>query len=258
MIIVGEKINGMFKAVGKAIDTRDKKVIQKLAIDQLNAGAHILDVNTGPGVENAPEVMKWLVHTIQEVTDAPLAIDTPNIETMIAGVKEVKGRVLINSCTAESEKMTKLFPLAKECNAEVICVTLNEKGIPSDPTGRCELAMQLITNAMELGISTEMLYLDPIILPIAAAQDQTENIFETLSLFKKLCEPAPKTIVGLSNVSSGTKERPLINRTYLIMLMAHGLDAAVLNPLDTELMNAVKTAEILLNKKLYCDDYLKA
>jgi 5-methyltetrahydrofolate corrinoid/iron sulfur protein methyltransferase len=102
------------------------------------------------------------------------------------------------------------------------------------------------------------MFLDPLVLPVGAAQDQGMKVLEALRMFKTLCEPAPKTTVGLSNVSNSTKERPLINRTYLTMLMAYGLDSAIMNPSDTELMNALRTSEILLNQKLYCDSYLRA
>ena len=119
------------------------------------------------------------------------------------------------------------------------------------------MALIMITKAMEYGVPTENIYLDPLVLPVGAAQDQGPKVLEALDMFKTLCSPAPKTVVGLSNVSNNTKQRPLLNRTYLTMLMAHGLDAAIMDPFDTELMNAVKTSEILLNKKLYADDFLK-
>lgn len=258
MIIIGEKINGMFKSVGKAIETGDRGVLQQIALDQLKAGAQILDISPGPGLDNPAEVMQWMVEAVQEVTDAPLAIDTPDPKVMEAGIKAAKNKTVINSCTAETAKMKALFPLAAEHNSDIICVNISEKGIPNDSTAKCELAVLMITNAMEHGISSERLYLDPVILPIGAAQDQASKVFEVLAMFKTLCDPSPKTVVGLSNVSNGTKERPLLNRTYLIMLMAHGLDAAIANPLDVDLMNAVKTSEILLNRKLYCDSYLRA
>lgn len=257
MIIISERINGLFKSVERAIATRDAKKIQELAVEDVKAGANYLDVNTGPGVENSEEVMVWMVNAIQEVVDVPLCIDTPDVKTMSAGLKAVKGRKMINSTTADEEKMNALFPLAKEYDAEIICLTLNKKGIPNDANARCELALQMITKAMEYEISTENIYLDPLVLPVSAAQDQGPKVLESLTMFKTLCEPAPKTVVGLSNISNNTKERGLINKTYTIMLMAHGLDAAILNPKDEGIMDAIKTAEILLNKKLYCDSYLK-
>jgi 5-methyltetrahydrofolate corrinoid/iron sulfur protein methyltransferase len=201
--------------------------------------------------------MKWMVNSVQEVVDVPLAIDTPKVEVMEAGIKACKQKALINSTTAEEKKMTVIFPLAKEYGCDVICLTLDEKGVSSETATRAECAMLLITKAMEYDLTPENVYLDPLILPMCAAQDQGWKVLEALDVFKTLCDPAPKTVVGLSNISNNAKNRPLINRTYLIMLLAHGLSAAVMDPTDKELMDAVRTSEILLDKKLYCDDFLK-
>ncbi len=258
MLIISERINGMFKSVARAIDKRDSEFIKKLALEQVACGAHILDISTGPGIEAPKEVMKWLVETVQEATSVPLAIDTPKVDVMEVGLKACKQKAMINSTTAEEKKMASLFPLAKEYGSDIICLTLNEKGIPNEATARAELAMVIITKAMEYGLSPENIYLDPVILPVGAAQDQGSKVLEALDLFKTLCDPLPKTVVGLSNISNNTRYRPLINRTYLVMLLAHVLSAAILDPTDKELMDAVKTSEILMNKKLYCDDYLKA
>ncbi|TET91965.1 MAG: dihydropteroate synthase DHPS [Methanomassiliicoccales archaeon] len=258
MIIISERINGLFRSVMKAIDNRDESFIQDLARNQVEAGAQILDINTGPGVEDAPEVMTWLVKTIQDAVDAKLSIDTPKLDAMEAGVKAASSSVLINSATAETKKMETLFPMAVEHDSDVICLTLDEKGIPNDATSRCELAMIMVAKAMEYGIGPEKLYLDPLILPVGAAQDQGPKVLEALGMFKAISDPPPKTVVGLSNVSNNTKERPLLNRTYLIMLMASGLDSAIMDPNDTELVAAIKASEVLLNQKLYADDFLRA
>jgi 5-methyltetrahydrofolate corrinoid/iron sulfur protein methyltransferase len=257
MEVISERVNGLFKKVGKAIDNKDKGFIQELAKNQVAAGAHILDINTGPGVDNAPEIMVWMVEAVQEVVDVQLSIDTPDIETMKAGCKVCKRPPLINSATAEAEKMAALFPLAKEFNASIICLTMDEKGIPNDENARAEMAMLMMAQAMEFDITPDRMYLDPLVLPVGAGQDQGIKVLKALEMFKSLSDPAPKTTVGLSNVSNGTKQRPLINRTYLTMLMAYGLDSAICDPNDEELMKAVKTSEILLNKKLYCHDYLR-
>ena len=257
MLIISERLNGLFKSVGKALDERDKKALQDLTLEQVKLGASMLDVNTGPGRDDTAADVTWMLETIQEVTDTPICIDTPDPNAMEAGLKAIKGKVMINSTTAEANKMDKLFPLAAQYNADIISLTLDEKGIPNDANSRGEMALIMITKAMEHGIPTENIFLDPLVLPVGAAQDQGPKVLEAMDMFKTLCDPAPKTVVGLSNISNNTKQRPLINRTYLIMLMAHGLDAAICDPFDTELMNAIKTSEILLNKKLYADDFLK-
>ncbi|MFQ6128495.1 MAG: dihydropteroate synthase [Thermoplasmata archaeon] len=257
MIVISERINGLFGSVSKAIDRRDEQFIQNLAREQVTAGADILDINTGPGVEDPSGIMKWMVETVQDAVDIQLSIDTPNVQAMEAGITAAKETVLINSTTAEDAKMEKLFPLAKNHDSEIICLTLDERGIPNDANSRAELAMKMVANAMEFGISTDRMYLDPLVLPVGAAQDQGLKVLEALGMFKAIADPAPKTVVGLSNVSNNTKERPLLNRTYLVMLLAYGLDAAIMDPTDKELMEAAKAAEVLLNKRLYADDFLR-
>ena len=258
MIVISERINGLFTSVGKAIDNRDAKFIQEHAMKQVACGSNILDINVGPGREDGPAAMDWLVRTVQEVTDLPLCIDTPGAKTMTAGLKACNNRLVMNSTTAEKKRMDVFFPLAREYNAEVICLTMDERGIPNDAESRAEMAMLMITTAMENEIMPERLLLDPLILPIKAAQDQGSKVIKAIELFQQLNEPAPRTVVGLSNVSNGSKDRPLVNRTYLAMLMGAGLSAAILDPEDSQLMDTMRTAQILRNEKLYCDDYLRA
>lgn len=258
MYVISERINGLFTSVSKAIDRRDDKWVQEHALRQLQCGAQALDINTGPGREDGPAAMEWLVKTVQEVTDAPLCIDTPGIKTMTAGVSACRNRAIINSTTAERAKMERLFPLAKEHGAEVICLCMDERGVPNSADARAELAMLMITTAMEYELMPERLFLDPLVLPTKAAQDQGSKVIEAVRMFQTLNEPAPRTVVGLSNVSNGTKERPLVNRTYMAMLMGAGLSAAILDPEDAELMSTIKAAQVLLNQKLYADDFLRA
>lgn len=256
--MVGERINGQFPQVARAIDARDAKFIQRLALEQVNAGAHLLDINTGPGREDAAEAMAWLVRTVQDVVDVRLSIDTPSLKVQQAGLALCRKEPMINSTTAEAKRMEKFMPLAAEHNAEIVCLTINEKGIPNSVEGRTELAMLLLATAMDKGIPPEKIYLDPVVLPISAAQDQCPILCEAITAFRALNTPPPKTIVGLSNVSSGAEERSLLNRTYLAMLLGRGLDAAIVDPNDIELMKVVKAAEVLLNQKLYAHSFLRA
>ena len=158
---------------------------------------------------------------------------------------------MINSTTAEQKRMEKFFPLAKEYNAEIVCLTIDEKGIPNSTEGRTELAMLLLATAMDQGIPPEKVFLDPVVLPISAAQNQCPGVCDAVTAFRMLNTPPPKTIVGLSNVSSGAEERSLLNRIYLAMLLGRGLDAAIVDPNDVDLMRVVKASEVLLNQKLY-------
>ncbi|MCE5260983.1 MAG: dihydropteroate synthase [Euryarchaeota archaeon] len=258
MLVISERINGLYAAVGRAIDARDEGFIQQHAVLQMECGAQALDLNVGPGRDDGPAAMEWLVRTVQEVSDLPLCIDTPGIKTMTAGVKACRNRLIINSTTAEARKMQALFPLAKEHDADVICLTMDERGVPNDAESRAEMAMLMITTAMEHEIMPDRLYLDPLVLPIKAAQDQPMKVIKAMQLFQTLNDPAPRTVVGLSNVSNGAKERGILNRTFLAMLMGAGLSAAIVDVQDAELMRLVKAGELLRAEKLYCDDFLRA
>ncbi len=258
MLVIGELINGMFKDVGKAIANKDKAVIQKLAKDQTQAGAGMLDVNVGPAVADAASAMKWLVETIQEVVDTPLALDSTKPAVIEEGLKLVKKKAMINSTTADKEKLDLLLPMAKQYNASLIGLTMGKSGIPRDRNERSQFAAEIVSACMEAGINLADLYLDPVILPVNVAQAQVQEVLESIREFKILSDPPPKTVVGLSNVSQGTEKRSLINRTFLVMAVACGLDAAIADPLDKELMDGLITAELLLNKHIYCTSFLDA
>ncbi len=257
MLIISERINGLFTSVGKAIDHRDSKFIQDLAVRQVEHGAQALDVNVGPGREDGPAAMEWLVRTVQEVISVPLSLDTSGPKTMEAGLKAANNKVIMNSTTAEEKRMDRFFPLCKEYDAEIICLCMDERGVPNSADSRAEMAMLMMTKAMEHDIMPDRLYLDPLVLPTSAAQDQGRKVIQAVQMFQTLNDPAPRTVVGLSNVSNGTKQRSLLNRTFLAMLMGAGLTAAICDPEDAELMTTIKAGQVLLNERLYCDDFLR-
>lgn len=258
MLVISERMNGLFRSVGKAIDERDAGFVQQHALHQIEMGAQALDVNVGPGRgSEGPDAMRWFVRTIQEVTDLPLCIDTPGLKTMAAGLEACENPIIINSTTAEMEKMTSLFPLARDHDADIICLTMDERGVPNDADSRAEMAMLMLTTAMEYEVMPERILLDPLVMPVSAAQDQGQKVIDALGMFQLLNDPAPRTVVGLSNVSNGARDRSLINRTYMAMLMGAGLSAAIMDPEDVLLMETIKTGQVLLDRKLYCDDYLR-
>ena len=258
MIIIGELINGMYKDVGRAIVNKEADVIQHLALDQVKAGASVLDVNTGPYSKNPKDDMKWLVESIQSVVDVSLALDSTKMDVIEEGLKLVRKRAIINSTSADEEKMARIFDLAKRYNTQVIGLAMDKSGVPNNKEKRLELAATIVAKAMEYGINTDDLYLDPIVLPVNVAQTQGAEVLEAIREFRLLCDPAPQTTIGLSNVSQGTKFRPLINRTFVSMAIANGLTSAILDPLDKDLMDALITAELVLNKQIYCDSFLDA
>ncbi|OGX24532.1 MAG: methyltetrahydrofolate--corrinoid methyltransferase [Omnitrophica WOR_2 bacterium RIFCSPHIGHO2_02_FULL_45_21] len=258
MFIIGELINGMYKDIAKSIQDKDKTVIQKKALEEIKAGADALDVNCGPASKDPLNDIQWLVRTIQEVTDSPLAIDSSRPQVIEAGLKASENRAIINSTTADEEKLEILVPLAIKYNAKLIGLTISKKGIPQNKDQRLELAATIVAFAQGKGLPIEDLYLDPIVMPVNVAQAQMKDILESLREFKIISQPSPKTVVGLSNVSQGTCQRGLVNRTFLIMAVACGLDAAILDPLDKELVDSAITSDLILNKQIYCDSFLDA
>lgn len=258
MFIIGELINGMYSNIALAIKEKDKAQIQKTALAQINSGATALDVNCGPASRQPASDMQWLVSAIQEVTDKPLALDSSKPQVIEAGLKSSRNKIIINSTTADPEKLEVLIALAKQYNSKLIGLTISSKGIPQNKDQRLELAAMIVSSCQDQGFPIEELYLDPIVLPINVAQPQMIDILESIQEFKVISNPPVKTIVGLSNVSQGALNRALLNRTFLVMALSYGLDAAILNPTDKELMDALITAELLLNKNIYCDSYLEA
>jgi 5-methyltetrahydrofolate corrinoid/iron sulfur protein methyltransferase len=257
MEIIGERINGMFKDIREGIIALDKKPIQEWAVKQTENGATWLDVNTGASAVNQIETMKWLVNTIQEVVETPLSLDSTNYDVIEEGLKLCKRPALINSCHADRYKIERVFPMAVKYNAKVIGLAMSEaSGIPKNAENRVLLAGELVAAADEFGLPFEDLYIDPLILPVNVAQDHAIEAMETIRQIKFLSDPAAKTVVGLSNVSQRCgANKKLINRTMLVMLMACGLDAAIADANDDELMEAAATARILMNKEIYCDSY---
>lgn len=235
LTIIGENIHIISPKVKAAFETQDSKFIQELALKQVQHGAHMLDLNIGPQRKRGVEVMEWIVDAVQAVTDVPLSLDTTNAAAIEAGLKKVKRQAMINSTSADPERLESIMPLAARYNAKVIALTMGKTGIPTTADARVQLAMEvLIPKAMELGIPMSNLYLDPLVLTVNGTQEHAPETLNAVRFFKQLTDPPPMTVVGLSNVSNSvpTEGRSLINRTYLIMLMAAGLDAAIADPLD--------------------------
>ncbi len=257
MIVIGERINGLWRDVRKGIQNRDPAPIHEWAKKQAEAGAHYLDVNTGPAVDDPENVMGWLVETTQEVVDLPVCVDAAKIVAIEAGLKaHKKGRPLINSTIGERKMMEQIFGLAKEYNAKVICLAMNEKGVPKDAQDRLNIALEIVATADELGIPSSDLFIDPLVLPVNVAQDHAPEVLETLRQVK-LVDPNLKTVVGLSNISQRAKHKHLISRVFAVMAMAAGLDAAIMDANDEVMMDSIMTARLLLNSEIYADSYLE-
>ena len=235
MLIIGENIHIISPKVKAAVEMKDSQFIQDLASRQVRHGAGMLDINIGPQRKHGVEVMEWIVDTVQAVTEAPLSLDTTNAAAIEAGLKKVKRQAMINSTSCDPERLESMMPLAAKYNARVIALTMGKSGIPTTADARVQMAMEiLIPKAMELGIPMSNLYLDPLVLTVNGTQNHAPETLNAVRFFKQLTDPPPMTVVGLSNISNSVPNegRSLINRTYLVMLMAAGLDSAIADPLD--------------------------
>ncbi|MCX8125595.1 MAG: dihydropteroate synthase [Dehalococcoidia bacterium] len=236
MKIIGENIHIISRVVNEAVKERNPKPIQDLALAQARAGADYIDVNVGPARKN-PENVSWLVDVIQQVTDLPLSIDTMNPVAMENGLKLCKKRPLLNSVSGRSDSKQNMLPLAVKYKCDVVISVLTDTGCPPDVEGRTESIMNTVALANDMGIPNEDIWVDPIILPVSGDQVQVALCLEFVKILQDLL-PGVKGTVGLSNVSNGTPEhlRPILNRTYMVMLEKCGMYSAIADPLDSELM----------------------
>jgi len=263
MIIFSERINGMYRDVRRAINEKDPEPIVQLTREQVAGGADVMDINLGPTKGDPVENFVWLAKTVAEVTDKPLSLDSAKPDLLAQATRRVKEalpdrKLVINSSTATPEVMSQLIPVAVECGASIIGLTMDKEGVPGNVEKRVECGATFLMTAMEAGLSPEDVYLDPIILPLNVAPKQPANVMEAIHQLSVVNDPPPHFIIGLSNVSQKCLMNRLINRTYLVMCLAAGLDAAIMDAADRDLVEAAVTAEVLLDKHLYSDDYLRA
>jgi cobalamin-dependent methionine synthase I len=257
MYVIGEKLNGTLKKTAAAIEARDTAAIQELAKAQTEAGAHFLDVNAGTHPEAELEAMRWLVQTVQAVVDTPLCIDSANPAVLAAGLEVAKGKTMLNSTTAETERAKEVIPLAAKHGSILVGLTITDAGMPTTAQERFEIAVKIVEQAKAAGIPPEKVYIDPLVRAISAEPEQgKELLLATRMISEKL---APTGVVyGLSNISFGLPGRHFLNRTMLAMSMANGLGAAIMDPLDKNIMAVLRAAEALLGQDDFCANYLMA
>lgn len=240
---IAESINIMGKRSGTAMKERNPGPVQEMAKEESGAGASYLDLNIGPARKDGIELMPWIVQTVEAASSVPLCLDTTNTDAMAAGFKVVKNReaAIMNSISAQPERMEKLIPVAAEAGCNVIALLWGPEGMPRDSNERCAMAVDLMMALAEAGIPNEKMLFDPIGTPITLGADQIASGLEFMSMLQEIAPGAGST-VGLSNVSNGVAEhlRKYLDRTYLIMLMKHGITTAIVNSYDSELMAICK------------------
>ena len=253
-VLIGERINptGRKKL---AAEIRDGSLlsVKKEAIDQTRAGAQVLDVNMGVGGINQTAAMKQAVTEISQLSDTPLSIDTSDAAALEAGLRIYPGRALINSVSAEPERIASFLPLAKKYGAAILCLPITENGVPKTAEERCDAIQQIIDAAKQAGLDDGDFLLDGLVMTIAADANACRQTLHTLQLYRQKFG-YPSTM-GLSNISFGLPNRPLINSNFFSMCLAAGLDAPIMNPYDDAMQSALAASSALLGMDPNGRDY---
>ena len=257
MLIIGEKINTTLKGIDEIISRKDAKSIQELARKQIKACADMIDVNVGTRVKTEAEDMEWAIRTIQEAVDTPICIDSPNPRVIERGLRVHKGKALVNSTTAEKERLEEIRSVIREYDCGIIALTMDDEGIPEDAEGRYRIAAILIEKLTKEGVDLEDIYIDPLVRPISTDSNVGKSVLDAIEKISSSFHGI-HIVCGLSNISFGLPKRPLLNRVFLAMAMAKGLDAAIVDPLDKELVSCLIAAKALLGQDEFCTNYISA
>ncbi len=257
MIIIAERINATRKRIGRAVADRDGGFIAGEARSQAQAGATYIDCNAGRKPEREIEDLKWMIEVVQGAVDLPIAIDSANPKAIEEALKLVKKTPIINSVSAEKDKIAAVMPLIAAHETQAVALCMGDRGMPSDKEERIAAAEEVRCAAEAHGVPLSRLYFDPIIVPVstspAEAQAAIETVRHIMSRF-----PGAHTTCGLSNISFGLPNRNVLNRTYMAMLMAAGLDGAIMDPTEPHMMSTVLAAEALMGRDEYCMNYIQA
>jgi 5-methyltetrahydrofolate--homocysteine methyltransferase len=257
MIIIGELINASRKAIKAAIEAGDAAAIQQVAKDQAAAGANYIDVNAGIFVGQEPEYLKWLVETVQQVTDTPCAIDSPDPAAIEAALAAHKGTPMINSISLEKDRYEKLMPIIAGTQMKVIALCMSDEGMPQTVDDRMKIADTLVNGLVRNQVKIENIFVDPLVQPVSV--DKTFGVGFINAIEGIVAAfPGIHTACGLSNISYGLPARQFMNQTFMTMAIAKGLDGAIINPLDKRMMANIVAAEALAGRDNFCMNYLKA
>ena len=254
-VIIGERINPTGrKKLAEEMAAGNYETVIADAIAQVEAGAQMLDVNAGIPLADEPAILAEAIQLVQGVTDVPLSIDSSIVAALEAGLSVYQGKPLVNSVTGEEDRLESVLPLVAKHGAAVVAITNDESGISEDPDVRFEVARKIVERAADHGIPKEDIVVDPLVMPIGAMGDAGRQVFRILRrLREELCV---NSTCGASNVSFGLPNRPTLNAAFLPMAIASGLTSAITSPLHTEMLHAVKAADVLMGNDGHCSGWI--
>jgi 5-methyltetrahydrofolate--homocysteine methyltransferase len=256
-VIIGERINPTGRkllAAEMAAGNYDR--VRSDARAQAEAGAHMLDVNAGIPMVDEPAILAEAIQIVQSVVDVPISIDSSIVAALEAGLAAVEGKPLVNSVTGETERLESVLPLVKKHGAAVIGISNDERGILHNPDERFAIAKKIVETAMDYGIPKADVLIDPLVLPAGAVQGAGWITMQVTRLVRE--ELGVNTVCGASNVSFGLPARKALNGTFLAMMMANGLTAAITNPIEPEIKQSILAADVFMGHDENCADWIKA
>jgi len=255
-VIIGERINPTGrKMLAKEMAEGDFSRVEKDALAQVAAGAHMLDVNAGIPLADEPGILAETIKLVQSLTDVPLSIDSSIVAALEAGLEVYQGKALLNSVTGEEERLESVLPLVKKYNCAVVAISNDETGISEDPDVRFEVAKKIVERAEDHGIPRADVVVDPLVMPIGAIGTAGVQVMQLVRRLRE--ELKVNTTCGASNVSFGLPNRDGVNAAFLTMAMASGLSSAITNPLHDSIMQAVMGGDVMLGKDSNCANWIR-
>ncbi len=254
--VIGERINTSRKLVQVAVAERNADYIIDDVKKQQDAGANYIDVNAGARIGHETDDMKWLLDTIQPVSTVPLTLDSPDPAVLEMAFKMIEKTPMINSISLEKERFDAMMPFLKGKDCKVIALCMDDRGMPDSSNDILNRARTLVTELNAIGIPTTSIYVDPLVQPISTSSLKGIMVLDAVRSIKAEF-PDVHISGGLSNISYGLPQRKIINRTFVTLMMAAGMDSAIIDPLDQKIMATIRTADMLLGNDAYCMNYLK-
>tara|TARA_B100001057_G_scaffold85514_1_gene81340 strand:+ start:55 stop:954 length:900 start_codon:yes stop_codon:yes gene_type:complete len=254
--IIGERINPTGrKLMAEEMKKGDYTRVLSDAEAQVNAGAHMLDVNAGIPLADEPAILAKSIQLVQDIVDVPISIDSSIVEALEAGLSVYKGRPLVNSVTGEEERLEVVLPLVKKYDAAVVAISNDETGISEDPNIRFEVAKKIVERAEDYGIKREDVVVDPLVMPVGAINSAGIGVFQLIKRLRD--ELKVNTTCGASNISFGLPNRHGLNSSFLAMAMGAGMTSAIMNPLHSEEVTAIKGADVMMGVDPECRRWIK-
>ena len=255
-VVIGERINPTGrKLLSEEMKNGDYSRVQSDALAQVEAGAHVLDVNAGIPLTDEPAILADCVQLLQSITDVPLSIDSSIVEALEAGLKVYQGKALLNSVTGEEERLERVLPLVKKYDCAVVAISNDDTGISEDPDVRFNVAKKIVERASDHGIPSSNIVVDPLVMPIGAINSAGQQVMQIVKRLRK--ELRVNTTCGASNLSFGLPNRNGLNSAFISMAISAGMKSAITNPLHKELMQAVRGANVVMGNDPECTQWIR-